>query len=86
MLLLCIGLALLPQGFKAQETETTWDPWTPCENDWDCPEELICNFYQNRCTECMENEDCPPCVEEGCPFPGEGVCVYGDHCCSPTYC
>merc|ERR1711973_480654 len=59
---------------------TTWDPWAPCETDADCPENLMCNIYQNRCTECMDDEDCPICVSDDCHFPGYGVCVYGDHC------
>merc|ERR1711915_732876 len=55
--------------------ETTWDPWTPCQEDTDCPEDLMCNIYQSRCTECMGDEDCPPCLEDDCPIPGDGVCV-----------
>eukprot|EP00091_Calanus_sinicus_P016189 TRINITY_DN35455_c0_g1_i1.p1 TRINITY_DN35455_c0_g1~~TRINITY_DN35455_c0_g1_i1.p1 ORF type:complete len:121 (-),score=19.29 TRINITY_DN35455_c0_g1_i1:74-412(-) len=68
------------------DQETNWDPWTPCEDDSDCPEYLMCNTRQNRCTECMDSEDCPPCMEDDCPHQGEGVCVYGDHCCSADYC
>merc|ERR1711879_315680 len=65
---------------------TTWDPWSPCQEDSECPDDLMCNTWQGRCSECMENEDCPPCLEDDCPFQGEGVCVYGDHCCTPEYC
>merc|ERR1712154_516872 len=65
---------------------TTWDPWTPCTDNSECPDPLICNYWQNRCTECMDNEDCPPCIADDCPFQGEAVCVYGDHCCRPEYC
>ena len=25
--------------------------------------ELLCNWHQNRCTECMSDEDCPDCGE-----------------------
>merc|ERR1712236_33196 len=72
---------------QAMEVQsTTWDPWAPCETDADCPDYLLCNTYQRRCTECMDNSDCPVCLGEGCPFPGAGVCVYGDHCCTNTYC
>ena len=63
----------------AEHKDTTWDPWAPCTEDWDCPESLMCNIYQHRCTECMENEDCPPCLEEDCPMHarGWGLCVWG---------
>ena len=69
-------LMVRPEPATEQE-ETTWDPWAPCEEDKDCPESLLCNIWQHRCTECMENEDCPPCLEGDCPMQGDGVCVYG---------
>eukprot|EP00092_Neocalanus_flemingeri_P035946 GFUD01039139.1.p1 GENE.GFUD01039139.1~~GFUD01039139.1.p1 ORF type:complete len:103 (+),score=25.07 GFUD01039139.1:147-455(+) len=69
-----------------EQQETTWDPWAPCKDDTDCPDSLMCNIWQDRCTECMDNEDCPPCLDEDCPFDGEPVCVYGDHCCTADFC
>ena len=77
-------IALVTTLVLAQET--TWDPWAPCLEDADCPPDLLCNTRQHRCTECMDDEDCPPCVEDDCPHQGEGVCVYGDHCCTAAYC
>ena len=59
---------------------------TLTQDDSDCPDWLMCNQWQNRCTECVDNKDCPACLNDDCPFPGEGVCVYGDHCCTPSYC
>merc|ERR1712110_34082 len=80
MLTLCCYISVT----NSQATDaTTWDPWTPCSDDSDCPDSLMCNYWQNRCTECVDNEDCPPCIADDCPFQGEGVCVYGDHCCKP---
>merc|ERR1712012_722685 len=74
-------------AFTFAQESTTWDPWAPCQDDSDCPEHLMCNIWQNRCTECVENEDCPPCLEaDGCPIPGPGLCVYGDHCCFALMC
>ena len=85
LLVLTCSLAMI-SGATLDAGETTWDPWAPCKEDSDCPAELLCNTWQNRCTECMENQDCPPCLEEDCPMQGEGVCVYGDHCCTAAYC
>ena len=30
--------------------------------------ELLCNLYQNRCTECMNDDDCPDCGEVNFTF------------------
>merc|ERR1711892_577011 len=68
------------------DEETTWDPWSPCEDDSECPDDLMCNTRQHRCTECMDSEDCPPCMEDDCYHQGEGTCVYGDHCCTADFC
>merc|ERR1711997_6453 len=82
MLAMVLGISCV----MAQAEEATVDPWAPCQNDSDCPDHLMCNIYQSRCTECVYNEDCPPCMEDDCPHQGEGVCVYGDHCCRPENC
>merc|ERR1711953_1519701 len=81
LLCLCSSVSLV----NSKAAPTTWDPWTPCTDDSDCPDGLMCNYWQSRCTECVDNEDCPPCIAEDCPFQGDGVCVYGDHCCTPHY-
>merc|ERR1712121_144956 len=78
-------LSLIISARNLQDS-TTWDPWAPCQDDSDCPDWLMCNQWQNRCTECVDNKDCPACLNDDCPFPGEGVCVYGDHCCTPDFC
>merc|ERR1712008_345693 len=63
---------IVTEDIKTQGEETTRDPWAPCEDDSACPAGLMCNIYQNRCTECMENKDCPPCIEDDCPYQGDG--------------
>jgi len=46
---------------QGEGAATTWDPWAPCTTDADCPEGLLCNVHQGRCTECMDDTDCPDC-------------------------
>jgi len=51
-----------------------------CDTAAECPEyRPFC--FGGTCSECMEDEDCPPYSNTT-----GGICVFFDHCCLPGYC
>jgi len=61
------------------------NPETDCYIDEDCGEGFQCVFM-GWCQECLEGEDCLPCVEGGFCVPAEQNCENNEECGDGFYC
>merc|ERR1711955_117124 len=86
--LLCLGPAFVFLKSLNEEQDVpkiaTRPPWITCQSDADCPDPFLCNTYQDRCTECMDDSDCLDWPVGDILDPP--TCIYGDHCCTQQYC